>query len=151
MDEEMLAGPGAVPVYIKDKNSGLVLEYRDDSTYEVVIEQKKDGDRKQQWILTNSGVIGYVYILNKKDKRKVITASDKAQTPLYLTSKSSSLDKSQLWILRAPDNGTNPYFVLMSANTGLVMDVVDGITDPGTHVQVYKNHSGPMQQFSFEQ
>ena len=55
-------------VYMQDRNSGLVLEYQPDTTYEVVTEKQKSLPiDTQQWFVTDSGVAGYVYIQSKQD------------------------------------------------------------------------------------
>ena len=136
-------------VYIQDKNSGLVFEYQPDTTYEVVIE-KKTSSKCQQWGLADSGVAGYVYVQSMYDN-KVITAGDAKQDPLIVSPKKTDLDLTQLWILREPNNGTNPHFVLMSAKTGLVMDVKGANKAAGTQVQIYTRSNNDNQQFAFIQ
>ena len=135
-------------VYIKDKNSGKVFQYKPDATYEVVIENEQSGLATQQWLLTESGVAGYIYVESKYDGN-VITAGDDAGDPLIVSPKKSGLPTDQLWILRAPDSGTNPNFVMMSAKTGLVMDIKSGSKDAGSRVQVYTRTNNANQQFSF--
>lgn len=136
-------------VYIKDKNSGLVLDYKPDTTYEVVIENKTSSTT-QKWLLADSGVAGYLYIQNMYDNN-VITAGDVAADHLIVRPKKEGLDLGQLWILRAPNNETNPHFVLMSAKTGLVMDVAGFGIAPGTKVIVYSRNNTDNQQFAFHQ
>ena len=136
-------------VYIQDRNSGLVLEYQPDTTYEVVIEKKKSS-KCQLWFLADSGVAGYVYIQSMYDNN-VITAGDAKQDPLIVSPKRKDLDRNQLWILREPSSGTNPHFVLMSAKTGLVMDVKGANKAAGTRVQIYTRSNNDNQQFAFYQ
>ena len=135
-------------VYIKDRNSGKFFQYKPETTYEVVIENKQSGLATQQWLLTESGVPGYIYVESKYDGN-VITAGDNAKDPLIVSPKKSGLPTDQLWILRAPGSGTNPNFVMMSAKTGLVMDIKGGSKDAGTPVIVYSRTNNANQQFSF--
>ena len=135
-------------VYIKDRNSGMVLEYKPDTAYEVVIEPQSSGKKSQQWFVTDSGVAGYIYIQSMLDN-KVISAGEKAQDPLYLATKNKGVDTSQLWILRAPNDGTNAYSVIMSVKTGYVMDVPGASKSEGTRVNASSRNNGHNQQFSF--
>ena len=55
----------------------------------------------------------------------------------------SSLNLNQLWIFCQPDTGANsnnPYFIIMSAKTGLVWIEKNGLA--GGYIQVYKNING---------
>ena len=81
----------------------------------------------------------------------VITAGDAKQDPLIVSPKRKDLDLNQLWILREPGSGTNSHFVLMSAKTGLVMDVKGANKAAGTRVQVYTRSNHDNQQFAFFQ
>ena len=134
-------------VYIQDKNSGLVLEYRPEGTYQVTI-QRKSSTRYQKWILTNAGVEGYVFIQSAQNEHYV-TAGNNEENPIFLAPKNGDLDLNQVWILREPDSGTNRNFVLMSAKTGYVMDVFKKDTNPGTHIIIFRRSNGDWQQFSF--
>ena len=82
---------------------------------------------------------------------KVITAGDEKTDPLIVATKKDGLDLNQLWILRAPDSDTNHYFVLVSAKTGLAMDVRGPSKDPGTHVQLWSRTNRFNQQFYWHQ
>ena len=138
-----------IPVYIKASNTQLVMEYRE-GPHEVVMDNKKSGNcTYQQWLVTYSGIRGYVYIENV-DANSVLTAGDNQRDPVYLKEKESGSDKHQLWILSAPDMGTNPNFVLMNAKSGMVMDVRGASTSPNAVVQIYERHNHENQQFSFE-
>ena len=130
-------------VFIQDRNSGLVLEYRPNVTYEVVIEHQSTAST-QKWIFANSGVTGYVYIQSVVDNN-VIAAGDAIQDPLIVVPKRDGLDLSQVWIQREPDSGTNAHFVLMSAKTGYVMDVKGANKTPGTRVQIYSRNNNSNQ------
>lgn len=87
-------------VYIKDRNSGLVLEYKPNSTYEVEIETQTSAST-QQWLVLDSGFARYFYIQSKYNEY-VISAGDESKDPLYLAPKKDGLDRNQLWILREP-------------------------------------------------
>jgi hypothetical protein len=138
-------------VFIQDKNSQLVLEYKPDAVYEVVIEeQSTTSASNQHWIFADSGVAGYVYIQSVLDN-KVIIAGDAQGDPLTVAPKKDGLDLNQLWIQREPNNGTNPHFVLMSAKTGYVMDVRGGSKTAGTRVQIYSRNNNSNQQFAIYQ
>ena len=106
-------------VYIQDRNSGpgLVLEYNPQSTYEVTI-QRRTGSSNQKWLLTSAGVAGYVFIQNMCNDYYVTAGNNRDLAP-----KRGALDLSQVWILCAPDHGTNRHFVIMSAKMGMVMDI----------------------------
>ena len=132
-------------VYIQDRNSGLVFEYKPQSTYQVTI-QRKSTSRYQKWILTNAGVEGYVFIQSAQNDQ-YITAGDSQEDPLILAPKSGDFDLNQVWILREPESGTNQNFVLMSAKTGYVMDVYKRGDRPGTHVIIFRRSNGNWQQF----
>ena len=134
------------PVYFDDRNSGLVLEYKPNSTYEVVIEKQSSKDQ-QKWRVLNSGFVGYYYIQSVHNDY-VITAGTSAENPLYCAPKKSGLDRTQLWTFREPDSGTNSRFIVMSAQTGLVMDVWKKDDKPGTRVQVFSRSNGNHQQWS---
>ena len=83
-------------VYIQNRNSGLVLEYQPDATYEVVMEKTKSPSTDtQQWFVIDSGVAGYVYIQSKYDK-KVITAGDNKKDHLVVSPMKYSLDLNQV-------------------------------------------------------
>ena len=70
-------------VYIQDRNSGKVLQYMPDATYEVVIESQS-GATSQKWLLTDSGVAGYIYIESKVDGNVITTGGD-AKDPLVVS------------------------------------------------------------------
>ena len=53
-------------VYIQDKNSGKVLQYCLNADYEVQIQTQSDSTN-QKWLVTDSGVAGYIYIESKVD------------------------------------------------------------------------------------
>ena len=134
-------------VYIQDRNSGLSLQYNPQATYEVTIERRTTSSR-QKWLLTDAGVAGYVYIQSAYNNRYV-TAGTNREDPLYLSDKKGDLDLTQVWILREPDSGTNRNFILMSARTGMVMDVFKKNQNPGTRIIIYNRSNGNWQQFSF--
>ena len=135
-------------VFIQDRNSGLVLEYKPDATYEVVIAQQSTLS-SQRWILADSGVTGYMYIQSVVDNN-VITAGDAKQDPLIVAPKRDGLDLNQLWIQHEPGSGTNAHFVLMSAKTGNVMDVKGADKTPGTQVQIFSHSNSSNQQFAIK-
>ena len=140
----------AKPVYIQDRNSGLVLEYQVDAPYDVVINKKQDGNAFQQWYITSSGVEGYVYVESAGQQNSVVSASVEKQKPLYVSTKvTSTLELSQLWILREPSDGTNQRFILMSAASGYVMNVKGASKDPGTYIQTYDRTNDNNEQFTF--
>ena len=76
--------PEATPqaVYIKDRNSGKVLQYKPNDEYQVVIEPYSSSNTYQQWYVLDSGVIGYFYIANGTETggssfwTRYVTASD---------------------------------------------------------------------------
>ena len=89
-------------VYIRDRNSRLVLEYKPNSDYEVQIENFDSADVYQQWyVIPCDGFPVYYYIANSADPDKVIAADEKG-TPLYLEPKHSGLPRqlNQLWMFR---------------------------------------------------
>ena len=140
-------------VYIRDRNSGLVLEYKPFSDYEVKIEDYDSANIYQQWnVIPCDGFPEYYYIANSADPSKVIAADEK-RTPLYLEPMHSGLPRqlNQLWMFRPPDrsNPSNPFFNVMNVNTGLVMNVQGALTDPGTRVQVFSRNPGNNEQFYF--
>ena len=92
-------------VYIQDRNSGLVLEYTPQGTYQVTI-QRKSTSHYQKWILTNAGVEEYVFIQSAQYDQYV-TAGNSQEDPLILAPKSCDLDLNQVWILCEPESGTN--------------------------------------------
>ena len=113
-----------MPVYIQDKNSRLVMECQFDNPYQVVIDNKQQGNLYQQFYITCSGVAGYVYVESVAKPNTVVTAGNVGEKPLFMSPRDTSLHINELWILREPNSGTDRHFVLMSAATGLVMDVV---------------------------
>ena len=143
------------PVYIKDRNSGKVLQYKPNNDYQVVIEPYSSSNTNQQWYTLDSGVAGYFYIANGTQTgsssfwTRYITASNDIQTPIYLEPLSAGLNLNQLWILRDPDAGTNQYFIIMNAKTGYVMNVRDKSTASGTPIQVYSRTNNYNEQFTF--
>ena len=146
-----MATTDAKPVYIQDKNSGLVMEYQLDAPFQVVINSKQDGNLYQQFYITGSGVVGYVYVESVAQPNTVVSAADEKQKPLYLSTKDTShLNLNELWILREPNSGTERRFVLMSAATGLVMDVPGKNKDPGTYIQIDVRNNGANQQWAFQ-
>ena len=134
-------------VYIQDKNSGLVLEYNPNGMYEVTIEERSEA-RAQKWRLTDTGVAGYIFIQSALNNY-CVTAGSFIEDPLYLAPKRGALDLNQVWILREPDSGTNPNFVIMSAKTGYVMDVYGKSDTPGTQIIIYSRSNRDWQQYSF--
>lgn len=136
-------------VYIQDRNSGKVLQYKPDSAYQVEIESEVGGLSAQLWTLTDSGVAGYIYITSIQDNN-VMSAGSSSGDPLYCTPKKDNFDLSQLWILRPPNTSDdNRYFVIMNAATGLVMDVKGKDKSADTFVQVHSRNNGSNQQFFF--
>ena len=140
-------------VYIKDRHSGLVLQYKPTHDYEVVIENYNSANVYQQWYVIQSNFSEYYYIANSTDwYMKVIAAGDNSGTPLYLEPMHSGLDRKQLWIFRQPADAVttpNAYFMVINAKTGLAMNVMGADTAPGTYVQVYTPDSGHNEQFYF--
>ena len=136
-----------IPLHIQDRNSLLFLEYKPNSTYEVVIEERSTSNT-QKWLVIPSGFVDYFYIQSVHNNY-VISAGMSSENPLFCAPKKSGLERTQLWILRAPDQGTNSHYTVMNARTGLVMDVWDKQNKPGTRVQVYTRSNGHHQQFKF--
>ena len=137
-----------MPVYLQDRNSGLVMEYRTDGPYQLVINNKQQGNLYQQFYITCSGVAGYVYV-ESVGKANTVVSGNQDNNPLYMSAMDSRLNLNELWILRDPDNGTNQRFVLMSAATGFVMDVVGKNKAPGTEIQTHDRNNGSNQQWAF--
>ena len=140
-------------MYIQDRNSQLVFEYINTANpqYEVVIEKPTSGKPTQQWLVTDSGVAGYVYIQSVYDGNVISVGDDKHDT-LTVYPKKEGVNLNQLWILRPPDmDQNNQNFVLMSAKTGYVMDVKSGNKTPGTPIQLYDRNNKYHQQFRFYQ
>ena len=138
-------------VFIQDKNSGKVLQYFPNADYEVQIESQSDSaSTNQKWLVTESGVAGYVYIESKVDGN-VISVGDEKHDHLIVYPKKPGANLNQLWIFREPTDGTNRRFVIASAKTGYVMDVTDASTSSGTGIQVYDRTNKDNQQFSFYQ
>ena len=140
-----------IPVYIQDNNSGLVMECQfDKGPYQVVIRNRQQGNLYQQFYITCSGVTGYVYVESVAKPNTVVTAGNVAEKPLYMSPKDTSpLNLNELWILREPNSGNDQCFVLMSAATGLVMDVVGFSHTPGTNIQTYDRNNTDNQQWAF--
>ena len=140
-------------MYIQDRNSGLVLQYKPHSQYEVVIEHYDPANTYQQWYAIESGFPEYFYITNSTDEQsmRVVAGGHTLEDPLFLAPMSSDLDFSQLWIFRQPDAiSNNPRFVIMSAYTGLVWNVHAANKFPGNYVQVWNNvYQAPAEQFYF--
>ena len=135
-----------MPVYLQDRNSGLVMEYQPDGPYQLVINNKQQGNLYQQFYITCSGVAGYVYV-ESVGKANTVVSGSQDNNPLYMSAMDTSrLNLNELWIL---DNGTNQYFVLMGAATGFVMDVVGKGTAPGTEIQTHDRNNGSNQQWAF--
>lgn len=152
-NSQLQATPQAV--YIKDRNSGLVLEHNPNQQYQVVIEDFNPGNIYQQWYVIQSlGFPEYYHIANSTATdpfMQVIAAGDNIATPLYLEPMQSGLPLDQLWMFRQPinSNPSNPYYNVMSAKTGLVMNVQGALKDPGTRVQVWSRNPGYNEQFTF--
>ena len=127
-------------MYIQDRNSGLVLQYKPNSAYEVVIENYNSANIYQQWyVIQCDSFPEYYYIANSTATdpfTKVIAASDNSATPLFLEPMYSGLPLNQLWMFRPPinSNPSNPYYNVMNAKTGLAWNVKGASTDPGTYV-----------------
>ena len=139
-----------MPVYIQDRNSGLVMEYQPDGPYQVVINKKQQGNPYQQFYITCSGVAGFVYVESVAKANTVVSATDQ-HNPLYMSAMDTSqLNLNELWILRDPDNGTNQRFVLMSAATGFVMAVSGADKDPGTYIKTYDRTNAKNEQWAFQ-
>ena len=137
------------PVHIEVRNSGLFLEYKPNSTYEVVIE-RESSKNQQKWRVIPSGFVDYFYIQSVHNDY-VISAGMSAENPLFCSPMKSGLERTQLWILRAPDEGSNPHYAVMSARTGLVMDIWKKDDKPGTRVQIFSRSNGHHQQFKFRE
>ena len=144
-------------VHITDRNSGLVLEYKPLSAYEVETELYDSANIYQQWyVIPCDGFPEYYYIANSTvtdSLKKVIAAEDNSATPLYMEPMFSGLPLNQLWMFRPPIDSTlsNPFFNVMNAKTGLVMNVFSASTEPGTRVQVWGQNPGFNEQFYFSQ
>ena len=100
-----------------------------------------------------SGFPEYYYIANSTvddQFMQVITAGNYAEDPLYLLPMTYSLTYNQLWIFRQPDStSNNPYFIVMSAKTGLDMNVYQASTTPGAYVQVFDRQNRYNEQVCF--
>lgn len=122
-------------VYIQDWSSGLVLKYKPAWYYL--------WSCNWNTIVCIQSEMTFCWfrccrILVYPDGNAITAGTGSAQhDPLIVYPKRDGLDLSQVWIQNVPDNGTNPRFILMSAQTGLVMDVLEGRQDPGTRVQMY--------------
>ena len=133
-------------VYMTDRNSGLVYEYKPLSPYKVEIEEYDCTNTYQQWYVIESDFPEYYFIANSTVNdpfMKVITAGNCSKEPLYVESITPDIINNQLWIFRQPDSTTNnPYFIIMSAQTGLDMNVHNANTTAGTRVQIFdrQNH-----------
>ena len=126
------------------------MEYRPDGgPYQVVIDDKQQGNLYQQFYITCSGVAGYIYVESVAKPNTVVSAGNVGENPLYMSPKDTSLNLNELWILREPNSGTERHFVLMSAATGLVMDVVAFGIKSGTNVQTYGRNNTDNQQWAF--
>ena len=104
----VMTTPQAEPVYIRDRNPQLVLEYKPDIPNQVTIENRESVPT-QQWLVLDSGVAGYVHIQSIHNNN-VITAGDALQDSLVVAPKRDGLDLNQLWILHEPDDKTNVHF-----------------------------------------
>ena len=133
-------------VYMTDRNSGLVYQYKPLNPYEVVIEEYDCTNTYQQWYVIESAFPEYYYIANSTLNDQfihVITAGNCSEQPLYVERLTPDIIYNQLWIFRQPDSTTNnPYFIVMSAETGLDMNVHNANKTAGTRVQIYdrQNH-----------
>ena len=109
-----------------------------------------DGNNdNQKWLLTHSGVVGYIYIQNV-GQGEVLTCSSVESDKVYVSPKKPSLDNNQLWILRDPDStGNNPCFVITNVITGYALSVAQGGTAAGTVLQSDGRTNAEGQQWSF--
>jgi hypothetical protein len=146
-------GATSAAMYIQDRHSGLVFEYKPNSVYQVEIEPHSSSNTNQHFYVIESSFPEYYYIANSTVSpfMRVIAAGGN-QTPLFLQPMASGLDRSQLWIFRQPGDSitsTNPRFMVTNAQTGLAMNVKGESSQPGTRVQVYTPGSGHNMQFYF--
>ena len=105
------------------------MEFQPGSTLPVVI-NNPGGSDYQKWVVTYSGVAGYIYIQNVGQGEFLTVGSNKGDKA-YLSPKNPNLDPNELWIFRETESGTNPY-VVMSVASGYALNVDHGQTTPGT-------------------
>jgi hypothetical protein len=138
-------------MYIQQYGSGLVLQYKPNSEYQVEIEPHSSSNTNQQFYVIESGFPEYYYISNSTVSpfMRVMAAGANTGTPVFLTPMVSGLDRSQLWFLRQPDDATtmaNPSLLISNVATGLVMSV--GSITQGSFVRV-NNPQVAQQQYYF--
>ncbi len=75
-----------MPIYIQVKGSQLVMAFQLGSPSPVAIDTKTDGNQNQKWKLTDSGIKGYIYIVNV-GQNEVLTSHDQRGEKAYLTAK----------------------------------------------------------------
>ena len=106
VSQEHLSGPRHPPatnprlratfqaVYIKDRNSGLVLQCQPNNDYQVILEHYNSTNIYQQWYVIESSFPKYYHIANSTVDdpfMKVIAAGDAIEDPLYRERMSSTL------------------------------------------------------------
>ena len=140
-------------MHIQDSNSGLYLQYTPNNDYQVVIESYNSANIYQRWYVIQSNYFPEYYVIatatSTDPSTKVITANNNSTSPLYLEVMSTGINLSQLWTFRQPDLTSTKNYIIANANAGLVMNVHNGYTTPGTEVRVYLRKNTPYQQFFF--
>ena len=137
-------------VTMTDRNSGLVYQYKPLGLYPVEIEEYNSTNTDQQWYVIESAFPEYYFIGVDDQLTEVITAGDAAKQPLTVRSINEDFILNQLWIFRQPDSTTdNPNFIVMSAKTGLDMNVHNANTTPGTYVQIFVRQNNYNEQVYF--
>ena len=137
-----------VPIFIVGAQSGLFMEFQPGSTNPVVI-NNRDGSDNQKWVVTYSGVAGYIYIQNV-GQGEFLTVGSNEGDKAYLSPKTPNLDPNQLWIFREP-GGTNPNFVITSVASGYALNVYYRSTTPDSFIHGYRRTNDSSQQWSFRQ
>ena len=146
-------GNTPLPVHIQDYNSGLFLQYTPNNDYQVVIERYNSANIYQQWYVIQSNYFPDYYVIANSTatdpSTRVITANNDATSPLYLEVMSTGINLSQLWSFRQPSLTSVKNYVIANANAGLVMNVHNSYTAPGTEIRVYFRNNDRNQQFFF--
>jgi hypothetical protein len=125
----------------------------------VVIEKFDPANPYQQWYMIQSSFPEYYYIANSTiddPSMKVIRRRKPAGSPLFLESMvTNDIYLNQVWSFRQPPilegEGSNKFFTVTNANSGLVMAVEGGSKTPGHQVIAdHRNIKTFDQQFFFK-
>jgi hypothetical protein len=118
------------PVYLRADSSGLFLDYDATASGNLVIQANFNNHNAQQWVIPAAGATGRI---RNELSGECLTTDGTAGDQLYLIPCKARLANYQRWEVTEDAPGTlltNPYF-------GLVVDVYNGSTSPGSAIDAW--------------